>query len=266
MVGRWCAPQLLLAVGFAVNGLVLYVFTKVAQLSLLMRFGGALQFLLTLAALALLVKAGCRRPVSSFLSGMLVGFAFEVLGTRTGIPFGAYEYRWAVPSLLEVPVQVVYGWGLYITTSYMVALSLESTLLRVFHASLLTVALDMAIDPVMVSYGLWRWARAGEWFGIPLENFAGWFTVSAVSLLLAESLSKAESRCPLSWKCSTLCYLAAYAPFIAASTPATAAPVLVATLLGAALATAPQLVRRAWPHRTREARSLITPRRWGLCR
>ncbi|MEM0377667.1 MAG: carotenoid biosynthesis protein [Thermofilum sp.] len=215
-----------------------------SQRAILLRLGEALQFSLTAVSLTLLARAGCRRPVTVFFAGLLVGFAFEALGTRTGIPFGVYTYEWRAPSLLGVPLTVVYGWGLYVTVSYMVASRFGSMLQRVLYASLLTTSLDMAIDPVMVSYGFWRWARAGEWFGIPLENFAGWFTVSAASLLLAERIAKAGGSCPLSWRCSALCYLTAYIPFAVASKPETITPVLVAATLGTLLVVAPQLARR----------------------
>jgi len=243
-LGARCTPQLLLAAGFLVNGLIILSFVKALQGTILVRLGEALQVLLTAVSLMLLARAGCPRLVSAFFSGLLMGFAFEALGTRTGIPFGMYTYEWRAPSLLGVPLTVVYGWGLYVTVSYMVASRFGSMLQRVLYASLLTTSLDMAIDPVMVSYGFWRWARAGEWFGIPLENFAGWFTVSAASLLLAERIAKAGGSCTLSWRCSALCYLTAYIPFAVASKPETITPVLVAATLGTLLVVAPQLARR----------------------
>ena len=216
------APQVLLAAGFALNALLLWAFARGAGIALL-RLGEAAQ--------ALLARRGWLRPVVAFFSGMAVGLAFEVLGLSTGLPFGQYRYEWPAPSVLGVPVPVVFGWGLYLLVSYLLALSaLRGAAARVTYAGALMVCLDLAIDPVMTSRGLWVWARRGEWFGIPLENFAGWFLVSAVALLPAE-LAGGERREALEPLASVAAYLAAFLPLFAIAAPT----VLPAALAGAAL-------------------------------
>ena len=37
----------------------------------------------------------------------------------------------------------------------------------------------------MVNWGLWVWDQPGQYFGIPLVNYAGWFLVSALITVIA---------------------------------------------------------------------------------
>ena len=41
-------------------------------------------------------------------------------------------------------------------------------------AGVLAVSIDVGIDAVFVSYGLWHWFE-GQWFGVPLANYTAWF-------------------------------------------------------------------------------------------
>ena len=40
--------------------------------------------------------------------------------------------------------------------------------------------------------GYWRWARAGEYYGIPFHNFAGWFVVSLLIFSLLPARREAN--------------------------------------------------------------------------
>jgi len=51
-------------------------------------------------------------------------------------------------------------------------------------AGLITAALDLIIDPVMVAMGAWSWSYAGHYYGIPLWNYEGWIEITAVTFVL----------------------------------------------------------------------------------
>lgn len=121
-----------------------------------------------------------------FLTGSLVGFIFEAIGVRTGFPFGGYEYLlFKESNIFGVPIPIIFTWGIYISIAYLAASYYTSRFRWVVAASLLVI-LDMAIDPIMVSLGVWRWNTHTflEWFGIPYTNFIGWFIVTAISILI----------------------------------------------------------------------------------
>jgi putative membrane protein len=109
------------------------------------------------------------------------GIAVELLGTRTGLPFGSYSYTAAFqPQVLGVPLEIALGWLTLGLMSY--SLATQGGLSRVWAvllASFLMVAWDVLYDPVFVGLGMWVW-REGTYFSVPISNFVGWFIVSLI--------------------------------------------------------------------------------------
>lgn len=104
-----------------------------------------------------------------------VGLGVEVLGSRTGFPFGAYSYAGAPGlTLLGVPLLVPLGWF---------AMTLSAALLtggRAWLAGLLLVAWDIGLEPLMTAQGFWAWSDVrGLWAGAPIQNFVSWWAVGA---------------------------------------------------------------------------------------
>ncbi|MDW8295976.1 MAG: carotenoid biosynthesis protein [Raineya sp.] len=103
---------------------------------------------------------------------MLGGFGVELLGVQTHAIFGAYWYEttlgikfWGVPLLIAV------NWLIVIYTSQAVA-SLFGLQIwgHILLATLLTVGLDVLIEPVAIRFDFWDWA-GGK---VPLQNYVGW--------------------------------------------------------------------------------------------
>ena len=134
-----------------------------------------------------------RAVIFIFIAG-LTGFIMEYIGLRDGAFFGArYIYKPQL-TLLTVPVAVIIYWIVFIYTSYCLTNSFfywlnknkpdykKSSrlilLLAVFLDGLILVAIDLFLDPVSVKMGSWKWLVKGPFFGIPIGNFFGWFTVS----------------------------------------------------------------------------------------
>ena len=90
-----------------------------------------------------------------------------------------------------MPIPIIITWGIYISIAYL-AVSYYTSRFRWVVATSLLVVLDMAIDPIMVSLGIWRWDIHTfiEWFGIPYTNFIGWFVVASISVLMYDYWNK----------------------------------------------------------------------------
>lgn len=104
-----------------------------------------------------------------------VGLGVEVLGSRSGFPFGQYSYAGApAPTLLGVPLIVPLGWF---------ALTLAATALaggRAWLAGLLLALWDVGLEPLMTAQGFWQWHDPRPlWAGAPLQNFLGWWGVGS---------------------------------------------------------------------------------------
>ncbi len=144
--------------------------------------------LYTLGILFLVKKLG-RRILAFFALSAIIGLIYEVIGTRTGFPFGKYEYNQVLSGSLGVPWFIIFMWGLL---SLIVLLTAAPVLKRgsiaITIVPIMLVALDLSIDPIMVELGLWRWVEEGPWYGVPLTNFVGWYVVGLSVFVLSRIL------------------------------------------------------------------------------
>jgi lycopene beta-cyclase len=127
----------------------------------------------TALALAVLVYALRRygsRAWLLFAVSFAFGVAIEVLGERTGLPFGAYAYLAPGPDLFGVPLLVPLGWFAFT----MVALAVAPAGRARWVAPLALVAWDLGLDPLMVREGFWAFEH-GAYFGVAWSNFVGWY-------------------------------------------------------------------------------------------
>ena len=127
-------------------------------------------------------RSGPRVALSLAGLAFLVGFASEVVGVRTGVPFGQYAYTAALqPQLLDVPIVIPLAWAMMAYPAWRVGELLgRSPLTRALAAAGALTAWDVALDPQMVGLGIWVWPGGGAYHGIPLVNFAGWLAVGLV--------------------------------------------------------------------------------------
>jgi putative membrane protein len=155
--------------------------------------GGASMFLGALAMFAYGVSAlGLRRTLLFFLAATVISATAELTGTKTGWPFGGYEYTsFLGPKLLgRVPVAVPLSWFYMGFASFVLAdvivarrapeSAAARTVWSIVLGTWLLTAWDLVLDPSMASPQMqyvhfWIWHESGPYFGMPLRNLAGWF-------------------------------------------------------------------------------------------
>ncbi len=140
-----------------------------------------------------------------------IAFICEYSSTRNGFPFGFYTYidttRDQELWISNVPFMDSLSFSFLIYVSYTLSLFLWAPLIRngwdirwgeieplknsvkvIASASILCMLMDVIIDPVAFLGDRWFlgkiyfYREAGEYFHIPLTNFAGWFFVAAATL------------------------------------------------------------------------------------
>lgn len=147
---------------------------------------------LSLPFLSISLHAACNLgwlKMSAFiaLSG-IVGWIFEFIGLSFGTVFGGhYSYSDLGPEISGVPLVVLAYWFGFIYTAYCLTnIYLKPAVAKAFKKPALWLAaadgawitaIDLFLDPVMVTRGAWRWLDGGLYFNIPLGNFCGWFLV-----------------------------------------------------------------------------------------
>jgi uncharacterized membrane protein len=125
-----------------------------------------------------------------------VALAFETIGVASGKIYGGYHYTASLgPKFLGlVPYIIPLAWFMMIYPALVMAQKLVRSshphgwkmLLVAMIGGLMLTAWDLVLDPVMVSAGHWVWdgpASSRMYFGIPIQNFMGWW-VTAVAIFL----------------------------------------------------------------------------------
>lgn len=176
-------------------------------------------------------QIGWSRTVLWTITGYAVAFAAEYSSIHGGFPFGDYYYidttRDRELWIAGVPFMDSLSFSFLTFTGYTCAWHLVAALkarggrtdaslysrvrrspwVLVLGAAV-TTWMDLIIDPVALMGDRWflgqihGWPHGGEYFGVPLTNFAGWYLVTAVTIGVNQALdvllarSEAEARRP----------------------------------------------------------------------
>ncbi|WP_459643575.1 carotenoid biosynthesis protein [Kineococcus sp. NUM-3379] len=140
-----------------------------------------------------------RAAATALLLAGGTGLAAEVVGTRTGRPFGPYAYAGTLgPQVAHVPVVVPLAWTMLAVPSVHLGRTLAAPLpagparraAGVAAAAWTLASWDLFLDPQMTAAGHWRFERPEPALpglpGIPLTNYAGWLLTSAVMTALLD--------------------------------------------------------------------------------
>jgi uncharacterized membrane protein len=122
----------------------------------------------------------------------------ELLGTSTGFPFGHYHYLSGLGYKIAglVPFTIPLSWFYIGFSAYIIARAGLETLAidkvikyigAIGFGSLLLTSWDFVLDPAMsqTTVPFWIWEQPGAFFGMPYENFAGWFGTGVVFMTVA---------------------------------------------------------------------------------
>ncbi len=153
----------------------------------------------TFALLHAAQREGSRR--TALLTGVVfaTGLAFESVGVATGWVYGPYHYTDQLgPKFLDlVPYLIPIAWTMMMYPALVIAQGVIPRTWPTVWRNLAVAALggvvmtawDVAMDPMMVAAGHWVWDVPGAYFGVPLQNFWGWWLTTFVALWIYLVLS-----------------------------------------------------------------------------
>ena len=165
-----------------------------------------------------ILNMGVLRSVLFTILAYGIAFVCEYSSTRNGFPFGYYSYidttRDQELWISNVPFMDSLSFSFLIYVSYTLSLFLWAPLKRngwdiqwgdigpikhsfkvIASASILCMLMDVIIDPVAFLGDRWFlgkiyfYREPGEYFHIPLTNFAGWIFVAAATLTCFAALN-----------------------------------------------------------------------------
>ncbi|MEM1254815.1 MAG: gamma-carotene 1'-hydroxylase CruF [Cyanobacteria bacterium P01_H01_bin.21] len=183
--------------------------------------GGVAYILMGVVAVGLYCyrTIGPKALVTFLLAALSVSLSSELLGTSTGFPFGEYSYLNGLGYKIAglVPFTIPLSWFYLGISAYLLArgglLKLGGS--KFWHlpalaiGALLLMSWDFVLDPAMSQTAMpfWYWHTPGAFFGMPYQNFAGWFLTGLVFMSLSaifwrgnarvDGLTRAELTLPL---------------------------------------------------------------------
>ncbi len=169
--------------------------------------GGVVYMLLGTAAVAVYAyrTLGLWHLLGFMIPAIGLSLCSELVGTSTGFPFGHYHYLSGLGYKIAgtVPFTIPLSWfyvgfsGYIIARAGLATLPISQTLKYVGtigFGSLLLTSWDFALDPAMTqaTVPFWVWDQPGAFFGIPYENFAGWFGTGVIFMTVATLIWRAK--------------------------------------------------------------------------
>lgn len=174
--------------------------------------GGVVYMILGWSAIAVYAytQLGLWHCLGFMLPALSISLTSELLGTSTGFPFGAYHYLSGLGYKIAglVPFTIPLSWFYLGFSSYLITrvglnrLDIPNWLKdlgAIAFGALLLTSWDFVLDPAMsqTSVPFWQWDQPGEFFGMPYQNFIGWFGTGAIFMSVATLIWRVK---PLQWE------------------------------------------------------------------
>lgn len=165
--------------------------------------GGVFYMLLGTTAVALYAKRtlGNWHWLAFMVPAVGLSLTSELLGTSTGFPFGHYRYLSGLGYKIAglVPFTIPLSWFYLGFCAYLlVRAGLNRWRLptwgvelgAILVGAILLMSWDFVLDPAMsqTTIPFWVWEQPGAFFGMPYENFLGWFGTGVVFMTVATFL------------------------------------------------------------------------------
>lgn len=148
---------------------------------------------------------GWRATAWLFVLSVVLGGGAELMSTATGIPFGNYEYTEQLgPKIFgRVPLVIILAWFVMLYPALHIAFFLRiPRMLAPLMAGALLTLWDVSLEAAMTTgFACWTWESSGGLYGVPLQNWAGWFLtgwlLGTVYLLVVKRWRTDESLLPV---------------------------------------------------------------------
>lgn len=122
------------------------------------------------------VTVGIRNTIIFLILSYVITFLIEHTSIYYGVPFGYYVYTSSLgPTLLGVPIIIPLIWTSILFICYELGGALFGPLFAVF--------IDIGFDP-RFSQTLWHWITPGQYYGVPISNFIGWYITASIVIVI----------------------------------------------------------------------------------
>jgi uncharacterized membrane protein len=139
-------------------------------------------------------RLGWKKALLLLALVFIVALLFESVGVATGLVYGPYHYTEKLgPKFLGlVPYLIAVAWFMMMYPSFVIAEWLvpfswkgaKRLLTLAAVGGLIMTSWDVVMDPIMVAGKHWIWDEPGAFFGVPLQNYWGWWLTVFVTFVI----------------------------------------------------------------------------------
>ncbi|MFO7852537.1 MAG: carotenoid biosynthesis protein [Bacteroidota bacterium] len=136
-------------------------------------------------SVALLLLYHRNWSIKFIITGIIIfvgGWLIEFIGTRTGFPFGDYEYTSLLfPLVAGVPLILGLNWFFLVYCSFVITSFIPAAkTIRALAGAVLMTGFDLLLEPFAIHTRMWVW----EGDKVPLSNYIAWFVLSFIFIRL----------------------------------------------------------------------------------
>jgi putative membrane protein len=140
------------------------------------------------------LKHSDKRIILWCVGTYFVTFLLEVIGVKTGLIFGGYNYGDVLGfKILDTPLIIGLNWMFIILgVVLLVDKFFENVIVSVFFTGFIAVLFDYILEPVAINLGYWNWDN----IEVPFQNYVAWFIIAVLAAVFFKLL-KIEVRSPI---------------------------------------------------------------------
>jgi putative membrane protein len=147
---------------------------------------------LLISSFLLIIQTTDKKAYLFFIVAFTIGMVIEIIGVKTGWPFGEYSYGQVLGvKFMGVPLTIGVNW---LMLSYSIGVItrrlIANSVLAVIAGATFMVGVDLLIEPVAIKLGYWSWAAVE----IPFSNYAAWWIISLLILTIFNLLLHTEKN------------------------------------------------------------------------
>ncbi|WP_435333620.1 bisanhydrobacterioruberin hydratase [Haloarchaeobius sp. TZWWS8] len=135
-----------------------------------------------------------KRAAASLGLLTLYAYGIELVGVRTGWPYGEFHYEISLGPMLfgEVPLGLPVFFFPLVLNAYLLVLLLlgdgaANRLVRILATVGVVLLTDLVLDPGAVAVNFWEYAAhpdgVGGYYGVPWSNYLGWMLSATVAVV-----------------------------------------------------------------------------------
>lgn len=118
-----------------------------------------------------------KKAVITLVALGIFSLGIESFAIKTGFPYGSFYYGGGLgPKVFGLaPIMVPFAWVPLVIGTYSIASRFMTDWRIIPTVAILLVIVDIVLDPGAYALNVWVWTPPGVFYGVPLQNYFGWF-------------------------------------------------------------------------------------------